>query len=415
VNTTTSNRLKLFQAFGIELEYMLVDRETLDVRSVADRVLASVAGKPTSDFESGAITWSNELALHVIELKGTLPTRDLVSLTASLQQGIADMQPFLAANNVCLLPTGMHPWMDPTRETQIWPHESSEIYQAYHRVFDCFTHGWANVQSVHLNLPFADDEQFAQLHAATRIILPILPALTASSPIIDGRRGNALDMRMQHVRAHCQRIPFLTGEMVPEPIFDEATYRQQIFAKLKELIGPHDQDEVFDANFLNARGAIARFDRGSVELRVMDVQEYPAADISICVAAIAALKTMVHEHWQCLDDQKSLSTAKLSQLLDEVSVGAETTVIKDGAYLRQFGVHEGTMTAGELWRHILLIAGDHEPLLRQFNPMLQPILKEGSLATRIMRAVGQDDRPEHLREVYQTLSDCLSQGKPFLP
>ena len=30
-------------------------------------------------------------------------------------------------------------------------------------------------QSTHLNLPFYDDEEFAKLHAAVRMILPILP------------------------------------------------------------------------------------------------------------------------------------------------------------------------------------------------------------------------------------------------
>ena len=35
----------LFSAFGIEIEYMIVDRETLSVLPVADKVLAAAAGK----------------------------------------------------------------------------------------------------------------------------------------------------------------------------------------------------------------------------------------------------------------------------------------------------------------------------------------------------------------------------------
>jgi len=47
--------------------------------------------------------------------------------------------------------------MDPNREMVIWPHDYSVVYEAFNRIFDCRGHGWANLQAVHLNLPFADD------------------------------------------------------------------------------------------------------------------------------------------------------------------------------------------------------------------------------------------------------------------
>ena len=412
---TEKKRIQSFAAFGIELEYMLVDRESLQVRAVADRVLATAAGKPTSDFESGPITWSNELALHVLEIKVSKPTSDLVSLADRLQLGIQQLQPALEANNVQLLPTGMHPWMDPTRETQLWPHECAEIYQAYHNLFNCHSHGWSNVQSVHLNLPFADDEQFARLHAAVRIILPILPALTASSPIIEGQPGPWRDTRMLKVRDHCQKIPFLTGDLVPEPIFDEATYRAQIFARLKQVIQPHDPAGVFAADFLNSRGAIARFDRGSIEIRVMDVQECPAFDIAVCVAVIAVLKMLVSEKWQPLAEQQSQPTKPLAKLLKQTSESAEATVIDDPSFLRQFGVSGNSIRADDLWRHILTDAGKHEPMLNDFTTQLKTILQHGSLATRIVNSVDGEYRPERLREIYRLLTGCLVSGKPFLP
>ena len=79
-----------------------------------------------------------------------------------------------------LLPGGAHPWMDPGREMVLWPHDAHEIYDLYNTIFDCRGHGWANLQSAHLNLPFAGDAEFASLHAAIRILLPLMPALTAS-------------------------------------------------------------------------------------------------------------------------------------------------------------------------------------------------------------------------------------------
>ena len=85
------------------------------------------------------------------------------------------------------MPTAAHPFMDPMKETKIWPHENNEVYAIYNKIFDCRGHGWSNLQSTHLNLPFYDDEEFAKLHAAVRLVLPILPALCASSPILDGK------------------------------------------------------------------------------------------------------------------------------------------------------------------------------------------------------------------------------------
>ena len=107
------------------------------------------------------------------------------------------------------MPTGMHPWMDPAREFELWPHGDREIYAAFDRIFDCRGHGWANLQSMHLNLPFADDDEFGRLHAAIRALLPLLPALAASSPFADGHaRGLAryAPRRVPHQRARaCRR------------------------------------------------------------------------------------------------------------------------------------------------------------------------------------------------------------------
>ena len=75
-----------------------------------------------------------------------------------------------------LLPTAMHPWMDPDRDLRLWPHEASAVYEAFNRIFSCRGHGWANLQSAHINLPFANDEEFGRLHAAIRAVLPIIPA-----------------------------------------------------------------------------------------------------------------------------------------------------------------------------------------------------------------------------------------------
>ncbi|MHC4769007.1 MAG: glutamate-cysteine ligase family protein, partial [Planctomycetota bacterium] len=173
--------LGLFDGFGIELEYMIVDCETLAVRPIADCVIEAEHGSVSSEIERGPMAWSNELALHLIELKTNGPVPRLSGLAEDFAGEVERIETLLAPLGARLMPTGMHPWMDPTRELRIWPHSGRLIYQTFDRIFDCRGHGWANLQSTHLNLPFANDDEFGRLHAAVRAILPILPALAASS------------------------------------------------------------------------------------------------------------------------------------------------------------------------------------------------------------------------------------------
>ncbi|MDP2104410.1 MAG: glutamate-cysteine ligase family protein, partial [Desulfobulbaceae bacterium] len=155
----------IFAGFGIELEYMIVHQDTLDVLPIADQLLTAAAGELTNDVERGAFEWSNELALHVIEMKTAGPAVNLAGLALGLQGEVTAMNRLLAPMNATLLPSAMHPWMDPYRETKLWPHGYRAVYKAYNRIFNCQGHGWSNLQSVHLNLAFNGDDEFGRLHA----------------------------------------------------------------------------------------------------------------------------------------------------------------------------------------------------------------------------------------------------------
>ena len=172
--------LGLFDAVGIELEYMIVDRDTLDVRPICDELFRAASGEGGCDVEpdgpDGVVSWSNELALHVVELKTQRPVASLDGLNGAFQDHVRRIDALLEPMGARLMPTGMHPWMDPDTETKLWPHEYNEIYRTYDRIFGCRGHGWGNLQSTHINLPFANDEEFGRLHAALRIVLPLLPA-----------------------------------------------------------------------------------------------------------------------------------------------------------------------------------------------------------------------------------------------
>jgi len=289
--------LHLFEGVGLELEYMIVDRRSLEVLPIADRVLTAQAGELTNEVEVGPLCWSNELVLHVLELKTNGPAESTAGLTEDFQNGVAAVNAHLASLGGQLLPGAMHPWFDPATQTRLWPHENSPIYAAYNRIFGCRGHGWSNLQSAHINLPFCGDQEFGRLHAAIRLVLPLLPALAAGSPVFAGRIGPALDNRLQFYRSNQQRIPQISGRVIPEPAYSATGYRQQILQPIYNAIAPFDPQKILQEEWLNSRGAIARFDRSTIEIRVLDVQECPAADVAIAGLVIVLLKALIEERW----------------------------------------------------------------------------------------------------------------------
>ncbi|MCX5874817.1 MAG: glutamate-cysteine ligase family protein [Deltaproteobacteria bacterium] len=407
----------LFQKFGIELEYMLVREDTLDVAPIADRILEQAAGRITNEVERGIMAWSNELALHVIEIKNSGPVPALPMLAEKLQKEVEELGRVAAQQGAILLPTAMHPWMDPHGETRLWPHGNKDIYHTYNRIFNCQGHGWSNVQSTHLNLGFVTDEEFGRLHAAIRVLLPILPAIAASSPAADGTLTGWLDTRLNYYQNNQKRIPFITGQIIPEPVFSEAEYEQEIYQRLRRDIAPFDPDGVLEAEWLNSRGAIARFDRNAIEIRVLDIQECPLADVSLAVLICAVLKGLCEERWAGLAEQKAADTGELAEIFAGAVRDGEEAVIDNRRYLALFGRGgNATMTAGGLWQEL---AADCVSELAEAGHAIQQtvnaILAEGPLTRRIIRALGDKPGRERFRGVYRELGRCLAQGKLFVP
>lgn len=412
---TQPSRIHLFQAYGIELEYMLVDRDTLEVKPISDALLKHQLGNYGSDFENGMITWSNELVLHVIELKSTRPEFNFSTLENEFVTNIVRINNILSGWNAMLMPTAAHPLMNPLEETKLWPHDSNEVYSIYDNMFNCKGHGWSNLQSTHLNLPFYDDEEFARLHAAVRLVLPILPALCASSPLLEGRATGSLDTRLLYYKTNQAKIPSITGKIIPEAVFSKRNYLNTIYEKIKQDIAPFDPGQELNPIWVNSRGAIPRFDRGSIEIRIMDIQECPAADLAIVYLVTELIKALVANKFIELEAQMKWRTDPLALLLDRTTTSGHRAIIDNPEYLGVFGYPEQQATAGELWSYLLEWVCQHgHPALLQWKPQLDIIIQRGPLATRILESVGQDASHERIVSTYKKLASCLSHNKMFL-
>jgi len=406
----------------VEVELRIVDADSLDVRPVADR-LFDAGGEEDGGDEPvlEGVGWSNELALHVLELKTPGPVRSLDGLAGAFTRSLVRAEELLEPLGCAVLPGAVHPWMDPEREFRIWPREYTEVYRTFDRIFGCRGHGWSNLQSTHLNLPFHGDEEFALLHEAVRHVLPLIPALAAASPVLEGRVTGALDSRLLAYRENARRVPRVTGKVVPEAVRSRAEYQAVILEPIYRALEPLDPEGVLRHEWVNARGAIARFDRGSIEIRVVDAQEGPPADLAVTAAVAGAVRRVA----EVLEAEPALrgrwATDRLADLLDRTSQVGRRARPQKLDYRALLALEHPVRDVGEVWGGALetlglLGCGEWAPALRAF-------LDHGSLAERLLAALGL--RPgEHrgeaverdrLRATWRRLQSGLAAGEVFVP
>jgi len=404
--------LGLFEGFGVEMEFMIVDRDSLGVRPIADQLLRAADGgsRWVEDVERGSIAWSNEIVAHLVEFKTNGPAPGLVALDKAFHGDVLEANRLLQPHGAMLLGTGAHPLMNPAEETRIWAHGGGTVYAAYDRIFGCAGHGWSNLQSTHLNLPFGSDEEFGRLHAAIRLVLPLIPALAASSPFLDGRYTGYLDARLETYRHNQARIPSLTGKVIPEPMFSCAEY-QSLFERIAADIAPHDPDGLLDPLFLNSRGAIARFDRDAIEIRIIDIQECPAADLAVIAAIVALLRRLVAEDPVPYAVQRQWPEDLLADIFLAVVRDGDAARIADADYLRMLGIRAGSATAGAVWR--TLCEDSRADLDGTVRSTLVHILSAGPLARRLLKSVGTSPDRRALESTWRRLAQCLADNTPF--
>lgn len=403
---------RLFGAYGVEVEYMVVDRDTFEVLPKVDVALDTLAARsPDGETLVGPIEWANELAAHVIEARCATPVPDIAALRAPWNVAREAMDALLAPHNACLLPSATHPWMNPRTDSHLWSREGAHIYAEFDRIFGCVSHGWTNLQSVHLNLPFGDDAEFGRLHAAIRVLLPLVPALAAASPYLDGAWTGWLDARMETYRTNSAKIPSMTGPLVPEAIFTEAEYRATILERIYADTAPHDPQGILRNEWANARGAIARFDRGAIEIRVMDSQESPQADLAVAGTVAHLARLLVEGRFGTMEALARWETERLRALFFEAIRDAEQAPVRDSDYAALFGA-PSARTFGDLWQHLLAMPELARPEFAGFH---RHYLAHGPLARRLVARAGHTPTREALAANLRELRRCLREDRLFTP
>jgi gamma-glutamyl:cysteine ligase YbdK (ATP-grasp superfamily) len=406
----------LFEVTGLELEYPVVDAE-LRPRCLVEEAFRRLHGRPTSDVELDRFGFSNELAAHVFELKTPRPAASLVAAEADLVAGVRRFSEVLAELGAHLLPTGMHPFMRPA-DTRLWRRSGGAIYRAYDRVFGIGGHGWLNVQSCHVNLPFGTEEETVRLHNAIVMALPYLPALAASSPIFEGRLGPDVDNRLAFYRSNQARVPRIAGDVVPEPMRSFRQYRREVLEPIYRELRGIPGAERLRHEWVNSRGAIVRFWRSAIEIRVLDVQECVAMDVAVAAFVRGLLAELVDR----------LAAGALAQPDHRTLVADYGKVVARGSAARVAAPHlrsvagvgegeRGGVPAGELLAALVPAArrrtrADERPYLDRVAARLAG----GNLSERIRRHVARVParrREPAIRALSEELARCLVENRAW--
>ncbi len=343
------------------------------------------------------------MQLHVMEIKANDPFSSPVVFEETVHSAVETLSEFLRKRfNAHLLGTGMHPLMK-LDETSVWPHRHKKIYASYGRIFNLKQHGWLNIQSFHLNLPFQKErDAVLQLNILANLC-PYLPAIAASSPIYEGTLHGNSDNRLAFYKINQIEVPSVSGDIVPEYVSSTKDYRQNILDKFSQDLAKKGASKILLCKeWVNSRGVILRFDRKALEIRVMDEQECVKADVALSCYVRATLRGMISNEIQLLPHETLV--ADFNSILAE---GLDARVLNPKG-----------PSARDVCRHFFNIAWSNATQEeKQYLPLIKKRIEEGNLSDiirrRVMKRASHSDLTEAITNVYSTLINCLATNQPY--
>ncbi len=220
---------KPLEVLGPEHEYSLVDKD-LKVLPIADKIIKEYCGRMVNFIELPNFTFGKEMQLHVMEIKANQPFKSPSEFEETMHAAVLSLSGIVEKYGANLLGTGMHPLMD-LKDTAVWPHYHRKIYRAYSKIFNLNQHGWLNIQSFHLNLPYQKEADAIQIHNQLANLCAYLPAISASSPIFEGKTGVDQDNRLQFYKVNQKEVPSVTGEIIPQYVTTIAQYKRDVIER----------------------------------------------------------------------------------------------------------------------------------------------------------------------------------------
>jgi len=269
---------------GTEHEFSINDQHYRPL-PISDRIIRRICGAVKHEVPFAGVTVSKELQKHALEL---IPVRPgaLSFLEDNLYKGLVEL--YRATNyEYKFLGLGMHPLLT-LDQTACWDHDEQEYYQAYDRLFNIRQHGWLNIQALQINMPYQSKEELVSMFNKIRALMPYLVAVSASSPLVEGRLTSYMDNRLVYYRKNQRNIPEICHGILPEKLESVDDYVQInrcIYSQLKERGAG-----ILCREWVNSRGLIVRFTRKCLEVKAIDEQECLRSDMALAAFLMALLR-----------------------------------------------------------------------------------------------------------------------------
>jgi len=388
---------------GPEHEFSIVD-ENLKALPIADKVIKDFRGRIVNFVEKSYFSFGKELQLHVMEFKPNKPFRSPATFEEKMHSAILTIWDFLERKyKAGLLGTGMHPTLR-LEETGIWPHRHRQIYKAYGKIFNLKQHGWLNIQSFQLNLPYFSERKAILIHNILANVCAYLPAVSAASPIYEGQLSDYIDNRLYFYIENQKEIPSITGNVIPEYVYSFRQYRDEIIKRYTLDLEKVGADRcLLNKEWVNSRAVVLRFDKKALEIRVMDEQECIKSDVALSCFIRALARGFMKERLPMLPTENLVSDFK--------------SIIKDG--LKANVMHPEGPDAKCVLMYFLKIAKEYATSEeKEYLWIIEKRIENGSLSEAIRREVvkraEKTDFNEAIIDVYSKLLKSLRDNQPFL-
>ncbi len=366
---------------GTEHEYSINDRR-FNALPVSDRIIRTICGRTESEILFGDVKLSKELQKTVLEIIPRVPADNLASLENQLMKGIRKFY-HIFEGRYWLLGLGMHPTLTLDR-TAVWDHDEGEYYDAYDRLFNIHQHGWLNIQALQVNLSYAHEQELVTTYNQIRSLLPYLIAVTASSPVVEGKLTGNADNRLLYYLENQKEIPLICNRIIPEKIRCADDYRatqEEVFSELR-LRGA----DILCEEWVNSSGLIIRFSRTCLEIKALDEQECIRSDMAVC----AFVRSLLRCHSLRLETDQTA----LLELTDRA-------------------IHRGTEELRPELNRLYDAAWKYAtPDEREYLPIISKRIAQGSLAELISRRF---EKEHEIVPVMEELAMCLKTNTPYIP
>jgi gamma-glutamyl:cysteine ligase YbdK (ATP-grasp superfamily) len=376
--------------------------DELKALPIVDKIMKDFHGRIVNFVEQSHFTFGKELQMHVMEIKPNAPFSLPENFEETMQEAVLFLSDLLKRKYCAhLLGTGMHPLLK-LDETAIWPHRHRQIYEACSKIFNLKRHGWLNIQSFQLNLSYSNERDGVLLHNLLANICAYLPAVSASSPFVEGKIGRDVDNRLKFYIANQREVPSITGRVIPEYVTSFSQYQKDVIEKYSaDLTKAGARKCLLNRDWVNSRGVIFRFDRRALEIRVMDEQE--------CVKSDVALSCFIRSLLRGLINEKKI-------LPFHVLVADYNAIVKKGLNAAVLNPHG--KTAKDACRYLLKKAWENaSETEKKYLPVVQKRIEEGNLSEIIREKVLRKAQKTNLREaiidVYSKLMKSLIDNQPY--